>query len=864
MNRPIILIIFSVFIISGNLFGQSVWENVPQATQFSPMDMEFTDLNNGWVATVYGYIAHTDNGGDTWSLQGNYDPYNGANAIDMVSATHGYVALTQKIIETTDGENWNEIFNANGTGTVFRDIHFLNDTLGIVLSYNQILKTTDGGQSWTTIFSNPNFGFEVLKFVDENTIIAVGLDYGSGNILVSHDGGLTWSLPQEGAGLMLRDVYFLDNQTGFIIGSNGVFLKTTDGGLTWQSSTQFQNLLQPDPSIYFSTATTGFVSAMTGQFFRTTDGGNTWTDIFTPANRTYESIYFLDSLHGWAASSVLTEIIATSDGGLTWSSIYTGAGWPLFDVDFSSNNEGWACGFRGTVLHTLDGGMTWSLVESPLQISYHNLEIITPQKIWMVGDQGLSFLTTDGGANWYVIQISSQGGELLDIDFPTTQTGYVVGPGRIYKTVNGGSNWEDIWFPGSILFGCSFLNADTGMVASDNQILKTTDSGVSWDTISPPGANFYMDVAYPAIDTAYVVGGSGLIFSTYDGGNTWLQQNSGLSSTLTDVSFTSSTTGRASGYEGVILVTHDAGVTWIPETTPSQVQISAVATTPNQESWASKVDGNLLKFSCSLTDSMDINTYTQSPTNNCTGSVTLSSASGQAFVTMVSGQNQIINSSSDLSGFCEGLYVVGGYNSCGNGLNGRFVIPTPDYYFGTTSFSDSTIVSYLGNVQELCGQQLSTVTSAKLTTVSFINSTTIEATWELITASGIMQIPALYEVSEEGVYAIQLSLYCEVSSFEGLVVNENIYIENNTIFLKKSELQNESFTLFPNPTRDKINIRFESGTANLIVRDINGNKLFSKEITSNDQIDISDFSNGVFLFEVSTESGHIVRRVIKN
>lgn len=858
------IITFCLLILSGNLFSQSQWENVPQSTQFSPTDIEFTDLNNGWASTITGYIAHTSDGGNSWSLQANYD-LGGVRGIDMLSATHGYAAGSRCILETTDGEHWNPVV-IDSTNS-FEDVSFLNDTLGIArLSGYMIWKTTDGGQSWDTIFINPNFYLQAFQFVDENTIIAVGQDPGAGNMIVSHDGGLTWTQPQEAAGLWLTDVFFTNSLTGYIIGQGGVFMTTSDGGLTWQSSTQFQNLLQSNPSIYFTTASTGFVMAQYGQCFRTADGGVTWTDMTETANRNYESIHFMDSLHGWAASSVLTEIITTSDGGLTWSSLYTGSGWGLTDIEFSSNNEGWACGVRGTVLHTTDGGNTWSLVESPLQYIYTNLEIVTPQKIWIIDETGLAFHTADGGTNWHVSQVSQpgNGGSLRDIDFPTPQIGYVVGSSHIYSTQNGGASWQDTWSPGVIYSGVSFLNADSGMVNADNALLRTIDGGLTWETITPTGTYFFSDIAYPAQDTAYVVGGEGLILSTYDGGNTWVEQNSGTTNTLTDISFSSSTTGRASGYNGTILITQDAGVTWLPEVTPSSVQISAIAITPSNDGWASKIDGNFLNFHCSPADSIDVNTYTSTPTSNCNGSVILSSVSGESFVTNVSGQNQVVNPSADFTGFCEGLYAVSGYNSCGSGLNGQFVIPDPAHFFGAIGFMDSTIVAHIGNVQELCGQQLSSVSSAGLATVSSINATTIQAEWEIITASGTVTIPALYEISENGVYAIQLSLYCEGNVFEGLVVSENVYVEGNTVVLKTPELQAENFTVFPNPASGNITIRFESELANLIVRDVNGKQLLSKEITPNDQVDLSTFSNGIFLFEISTKNGRTVERVIKN
>ena len=868
MNKSIILIILSILISSGNSFGQSAWENVPQAAQFSPSDIEFIDLNNGWAATITGYIAHTSDGGNSWSLHGNYDPYNGANSIDMISATHGYAALTHKIIETTDGENWNEIF-VDTLGNSIGSVVFLNDTLGLVsVSGSMIWRTTNGGQSWDTIYTDPSYGVGKLVFLDENTIISIGASFmGSGNIKVTHDGGLTWAEPMEGAGLMLTDVFFTDNQTGYIIGNNGVYMTTTDGGLTWQSGTQFQNLLQPYPSIYFTTATTGFVMADYNQRFKTTDGGVTWTDISPGSgNRNYTSMHFLDSLHGWAASSVLTEIISTSDGGVTWSSVYTGSGWGLADVAFSSATEGWSCGVRGTVLHTIDGGSTWSLIESPVSTTFIKIGIADPQNIWMVDEQGFGFHTPNGGTNWYYSTISQAGGNLMDIDFPTAQIGYVAGPSYIHKTVNGGVNWVSEWYPGINYMAVNFLNADTGMVITTENIYRTSDGATTWSDITPPaGIHAYNDVAYPAQDTAYVVGYQGIILSTYDGGTTWTEQNSGTTSVLTDVTFNSSTNGRASGYDGTILVTWDAGVTWLTESTPSPVQISATTSTPGNDVWASKVDGNLLKFECSAVDSMIVNAYTLDPTSNCNGSVVLSSASGGSFVTDVTGQDRVIQSSENLLGFCEGYYALDGYNSCGSELNGRFVIPAPSHFFGEiTGFPDPSVVSYLGNVKEFCTDQIPSITSARLLSASFISSTTVLAFWELIRPSGPMQVSGLYEVNENGIYAIQLGLYCDENPFEGLVVSGKIYVDNNTIVLNTPEPEMESLTIFPNPASDKIAVRFDSGIANVTIRDINGKPLFSKSINSNEELDLSDFSAGILLLEITTEKGTTTKRIVKN
>ncbi|WP_343633959.1 YCF48-related protein [Fluviicola sp.] len=862
MNQQILLYLCLIF--SGSIFAQFQWENVPQATQFSPTDIEFIDLNNGWASTINGYIAHTNDGGDTWSLQGNYSVYNGLTSIDMLSTTHGYASGYHGIFETTDGLNWNELINEpNG---YFLETQFLNDTLGILMSNYELLKTTDGGQTWDTIFIESGYNLFALQFVDENMIVAVGNDLGYGNIIVSHDGGLSWDEPDDAAGLPLTDVYFTTSLLGYAVGHNGTYLTTVDGGLTWQNSTQFQNMLNPSPSIYFISEMTGFVRANNNQYFQTTDGGNTWTDLSSPKNRNFEQTFFLDSLHGWATSSVLTEIISTSDGGQSWASMYNGSGWELTDVKFSSDNDGWACGLEGTILHTTDNGSSWSLVDSPISSMYTKIGVADTQNIWVIGVTGVSFHTSDGGVNWDSYQFLS-GGDLMDIDFPTPQVGYIAGPSYIHKTLDGGVNWTSDWHPGINYNSISFLNQDTGMVCTTEFIFKTVDGGSTWQNITPTvGLNAYNSIEYPATDTAYAVGYQGVIVSTYDGGITWTLQNSGTTSILKDITFSSSTHGRVSGYDGTILVTLDAGVTWLPESTPSQITISAVANTPdNQIGWASKQDGNLLKFHCSTVNPVEIMTYTLSPATNCNGSVKLSSVSSESFATTVSGQNKVIAGSGNLSGFCEGLYSLeGGYTSCGNDLDGLFVVTDPNHFYGTTAYADSTIAYRSGNVQEFCGQQLIFTSSAKLISAAFINSSTIEAQWEIVTASGTFIIPAQYPINGNGMYAIQLSLYCEGNTFEGLIVNENIYIETNTVTLKNSELQTENFFAFPNPASSLVTLRFESGAAKLTIRDINGKELFSKEVVSNDQIDLSGFSNGILLFEISTEKGRAVKRMIKN
>src|SRR5215467_9921904 len=65
---------------------------------------------------------------------------------------------------------------------------------------------------------------------DPSTMVAVG--YG-GTILRTTDGGATWTPQFSGTTNILYGVSFVDANTGTAVGGNGTILRTTDGGATW-------------------------------------------------------------------------------------------------------------------------------------------------------------------------------------------------------------------------------------------------------------------------------------------------------------------------------------------------------------------------------------------------------------------------------------------------------------------------------------------------------------------------------------------------------------------------------------------------------------------------------------------------------
>ena len=62
------------------------------------------------------------------------------------------------------------------------------------------------------------------------TVMAVGKH---GHVIQSHDCGRNWQQITVPTRTALTSIYFLNDKTGWIVGHDGIIMKTTDGGNQW-------------------------------------------------------------------------------------------------------------------------------------------------------------------------------------------------------------------------------------------------------------------------------------------------------------------------------------------------------------------------------------------------------------------------------------------------------------------------------------------------------------------------------------------------------------------------------------------------------------------------------------------------------
>ena len=90
-----------------------------------------------------------------------------------------------------------------------------------------ILKTTDGGANWSTILNNwPDYADVVA--INSDTVFFIGQ-----SVWMTTDGGSTNSNIYDELFGEWFSAYFIDSNTGYVVGTNGAIIKTADGGNSW-------------------------------------------------------------------------------------------------------------------------------------------------------------------------------------------------------------------------------------------------------------------------------------------------------------------------------------------------------------------------------------------------------------------------------------------------------------------------------------------------------------------------------------------------------------------------------------------------------------------------------------------------------
>lgn len=507
-------------------FGAN-WEAVESGTALTFLEVSFVPGTGGqqaWAATTGSTrVAHTTDGGQSWSILPIGFNLAAVNYLATPTEDVIYACTQNGLVKTTDqGQSWEEVTPAadqNWASISFVDV----DNGWLATTDGAVFKTTDGGANWTEP-SPGQFDRPVqLHFLDADRGYAAVFR----SFFETTDGGESWQeLSSSAFPTNMAELDVLDAMHMVATAGNSNYY-SLDGGTTWERELTL-------PYAYLNRGICGlpdgrvWIAGAHTQIAYSTNFGETHIDQLPGNKNQLRYIGFYDLQHGWAAGQN-GAVLRTTDGGATWE-----------DVSYTNETieEGYVFGpdellviADNQVVRTTDGGQTWEVQFSDGS-DFTDLTRVE-NTFYATNRNGKVYRSTDDGDTWEALETPAENW-LLGVDFPTAETGYLVGlDSTVLKTTDGGQNWNELAIPTSKnLRRAYFQDPDRGWVlieGNEAELFHTEDGGSSWSVIDLPRSTFWKEIYFSAPDTGYLVGGSasvGFLLQTTDGGQNWEQIHS--------------------------------------------------------------------------------------------------------------------------------------------------------------------------------------------------------------------------------------------------------------------------------------------------------------------------------------------------
>jgi photosystem II stability/assembly factor-like uncharacterized protein len=292
----------------------------------------------------------------------------------------------------------------SGTGVRLTDVEMLDSITAVAVGYARtILKTTDGGESWSKKLSL-GVNLNAVSFSDPATGVAVG---DNRTLLRTTDAGETWTAVAVGGLGSFLGVAHPDPDRIYIGNDRGTLRFTTNAGVSWKD-TSLGSLALTDVLLLRGSGEVSYSGLVISPYtsYRSTDNGGTWTLQEFPlaiggtalrGTVNQAGSYFAVGYD--ASEPPFARIMRRRITDSTWISHAfppPGPSVVLRDIATPSALVGYVCGSGGTILRTLDGGATWSTEHTGTTRRLNAVAFFNDRYGVVVGDSGFILTTVNG------------------------------------------------------------------------------------------------------------------------------------------------------------------------------------------------------------------------------------------------------------------------------------------------------------------------------------------------------------------------------------------------------------------------------------------------------------------------------------
>lgn len=246
------------------------------------------------------------------------------------------------------------------------DVQFTSSLNGYIAdNFGMIHRTTDKGNTWTTVLNTINIS-SVVETINDIDFISGASEQGlavttAGRIYRTMN-GTTWTNYAATWNKNLNGVNWVNGNIAFVVGSEGTIIKTTDAGLTWTSQ-YVPGMNKNLTKVYFTSVNDGFAIGEQGAMVKTNNGGDAWT--------------------------IVTGVFGGNE--------------TLTDIAFYGNSIGYVTTNKGNVYKTTNAGATWNKLTYTTASAINNVFVLDDQTTMLVGDHDFVAQTKDAANNFEVV-----------------------------------------------------------------------------------------------------------------------------------------------------------------------------------------------------------------------------------------------------------------------------------------------------------------------------------------------------------------------------------------------------------------------------------------------------------------------------
>jgi photosystem II stability/assembly factor-like uncharacterized protein len=272
----------------------------------------------------------------------------------------------------------------------FNHVIFVDDKTGFIDGPGRVLKTTDAGFTWEEIYKEENVTIVDISFLSDQIGFIAAEREGKPFIARTSNGGKDWIVKNLAidAGKMI----FLSPDEGLMASEHGMVFHTESSGKLWMHAGVHNNVSTGD-FCFINNKVGYFAGWYNGSIIKTTDGGMTWNSLEVTGD--FLDIYFPSLSTGYTAG-LFGSVTKTEDEGVTWRTLTTGLPKEinLYAMHCVDNNTCYAVGDNGTLIRTTDGGEHWAIQETNTTQKLNGITC-TGRDCYIVGDGGIVLKATN-------------------------------------------------------------------------------------------------------------------------------------------------------------------------------------------------------------------------------------------------------------------------------------------------------------------------------------------------------------------------------------------------------------------------------------------------------------------------------------